>query len=414
MILPGIVKIYLGKKYVSFEWEISPDRREAEVLKKYLTNRTFMKEIRIMNTSEFFQKKWETAVQSIHRQEKKLNKKIAILRIVADGTEQLSIIVSYFMCVYLALSGRISIADFGSVIVIIGQFLQKAAHLTDQMTDIHSEALEIHKAIKYFECEEEARQGKLDSIDEIIVSDVSYVYPEGKKPAVENISITLKQGEILAVVGENGSGKSTLSKLILGLMNPTDGEIRVKDVKMKDVTYDSLYKNFSAVFQDYGCYFMSIANNIMISDSRKSFSEGEVYDLLKKMGITFINDESNITLRTELGVEFGGMDLSGGQWQQLAIARSAYREAQVIVLDEPTSAIDAIKEEELYHTFKKLCSGKIGILITHRLGLCACADKILVLDDGKIAEYGTRDRLIKNNGLYSKLYFSQKQLYENK
>ena len=333
--------------------------------------------------------------EKIFLEERRSNIQITCIRILIDLIEKGTTVGSYVLCVYLALSKKISIADLGAVIVLIGQFLQNFTNFINQINGIHGEALSVHSAMGYFGLLAEKREKTLHSVDTVNFKNVSYAYPEEETSAVKNISITLKKGETIAVVGKNGSGKSTLSKLVLGLINPTNGEIKIGNDPMCDVSYETLYKPATAVFQDYVHYAMSVKDNISISNCESPLKADDACQLLKNLGITFVDENSNITMQTELGVEFGGVDLFGGQWQQLAIARAAYREAKIIVLDEPSSALDPLREAELYDTFKKLCENKIGIIITHRLGMCMFADKVLVLDDGEMVEFGAKEELLK-------------------
>lgn len=414
LLIPGIIKLWLNKKHINLELKLSPARREADAFKEYLTGRTHMKEIQMMNISDFFLEKWDIITNHIFLEERHSNIRITWIHILIDVIERGTTIGSYTLCVYLALSQKISIADFGAVIVLIGQFLQNSTNFMNQINGIHEEALSVQSAIGYFDLLSERREKTILSAGTISLNNVSYAYPEQKKLAVKNISITLKEGETIAVIGKNGSGKSTLSKLILGLINPTNGEIIVGNELMSDINYESLYKHESAVFQDYVNYAISVKDNIEIANGQLSLNSDEAYQLLNDLGITFISENSNITLQTELGVEFGGVDLSGGQWQQLAIARAAYRNANVIILDEPSSALDPLREAELYDTFRKLCQNRIGIIVTHRLGMCSFADKILVMDDGAIIEYGANEELLQKNGVYTRMYCSQQELYAGK
>lgn len=411
LLIPGIVKLGINKKRVNLDLRLSPARREAEVFREYLTGRSHMKDIRLMNVSDFFLEKWETITKHIFEEERRSNMQITWIHILIDIIERGTTIGSYMLCVYLALSKRISIADFGAVIVLIGQFLQNSTNFMNQINGIHGEALSVQSAISYFDLLSEKREETLHSVETINFNNVSYAYPEQEKYAVKDVNITLKQGETVAVIGKNGSGKSTLSKLVLGLINPTVGEINIGNDCMCKINYEELYGPESVVFQDYAHYATTIKDNIAIANGGSPLDSENAYQLLNDLGIKFVNENSNITMQTELGVEFGGVDLSGGQWQQLAIARGAYRNAKVIVLDEPSSALDPLREAELYDTFQKLCQNKIGIIITHRLGMCTFADKILVMDDGEIVEYGTKDELLMKNGIYARMYRSQQQLY---
>jgi ATP-binding cassette subfamily B protein len=365
----------------------------------------------MLNINDFFLKKWEGFSQHIFREERRSNIKITLIRLLLDIIERGVTIGSYAFCVYLVLSKRIGVAEFGAVIVLTGQFVQNSTWFMRMINDLHDGALSVRNAIGYFDLLTENRNKTLGSISSISLNNVSYTYPEAKRRAVKNINITLRNGETLAVVGKNGSGKTTLSKLLLGLINPSQGEVNADGRPMGENSYPSLYSHSSAVFQDYTRYAMSVGDNITIANEKKPLTPDETYQLLSTLGISFISEKSNVNLQTELGVEFGGTDLSGGQWQQLAIVRGAYRDSEVIVLDEPSSALDPLREAELYDTFRGMCRNKIGVIITHRLGMCAFADKILVMDEGVAIEYGTKEELLLNNGLFARMYRSQGELY---
>jgi ATP-binding cassette subfamily B protein len=411
LFIPALVQFSLNKRRVNLDLSLSPARREAGVFKAYLTERAYLKDIRMMHTGDFFLKKWESVTQHIIQEERRSNIKITLVRLLLDVIERGVTISAYALCVYLVLLRKIGVPEFGAVIVLMGQFIDYSTWFMRMINNIHERSLSLGSAIGYFDLPTESRTKTLGSVNAVSLNNVSYTYPEAKKSAVKNINITLKKGETLALVGKNGSGKTTLSKLILGLINPSQGEVNADGRSMREIDYPSLYSPSSAVFQDYVRYAMSVGDNIAIAGGRKPLSPGETYLLLKKMGIGFVNENSEINLQTELGVEFGGVDLSGGQWQQLAIARAAYRDAELVVLDEPSSALDPLREAELYDTFRRLCQNRIGVIITHRLGMCAFADKILVMDEGEAVEYGTREELLLNNGFFARMHRSQGELY---
>jgi ATP-binding cassette subfamily B protein len=412
LLLPGLVKLSLGKAKLLKDLQLSPLRREADVYEGYLTRHEHIKEIRSMEAGEFFINKWRNVTKKIMAEEQRSQLHVSVIHALMDILEKSATIVSYLLCIYLVLNSRISVAEFGAVIVMTGQFLQNYAYLIRNFQDLNEQSLAIHHALEYFNLPVEAREKQFPgSIQLLELNHVAYTYPGAETSAVHDISLSLRPGETVAVIGKNGSGKTTLSKLVMGLIDPTAGEVTVNAVPVKEIGYSSLYRYTTAVFQDYACYNMSLKDNIAIGDSGKESNDAEIVQLLKDNNITFIGQTHGIDLNTELGIEYGGTDLSGGQWQQVAIARAAYKNAKIVVLDEPTSALDPLREAELYETFGTLCKDRIGFLITHRLGLCSFANRILVMDGGTISEMGTHDELIRLDGLYKCMYLEQQKLY---
>lgn len=243
-------------------------------------------------------------------------------------------------------------------------------------------------------------------------SDVSFTYPSAKEPSIEHLNLTIPEKEHLAIVGENGAGKSTLAKLILGLYPPTQGAVTVEDGAVtqpcgaeQGTTQDGCIGR-SAVFQNYMRYQMTLQDNVTISDPKKN---APVKPLLERTGLK----PEAVAQCSELMLsrEFEGIDLSGGLWQQVAIARGQYREHDLIVLDEPTAAIDPVEESAVYEKFLQMVKGKTAVIVTHRLASARLADRILVMEKGRIAETGTHEELLAAGGLYSRMWKAQAENY---
>lgn len=247
---------------------------------------------------------------------------------------------------------------------------------------------------------------------DIELSHVSFAYPGASECAVKDVSFTLKKGETLAVVGENGSGKSTLIRLLSGLYAPTAGQVLHNGVETTKLSASALFAGTSAVFQKYQRYQMSLAENISISRTEKKWDEAVLGDVSQMAGLdvevrTFTNGYD-----TMLSREFDGVDLSGGQWQRVAIARGFFRDHNLIILDEPTAAIDPYEETRIYNRFAQMAKDKSALIVTHRLGSVKLADRILVMKDGQAVQLGTHEELIAEDGEYRRLYEAQEQWYE--
>ena len=237
---------------------------------------------------------------------------------------------------------------------------------------------------------------------------VSFQYPNGPK-VLENISFRLEKGKHYALVGENGSGKSTIIKLLLRLYDVDTGEILLNGKNINSFNTDDLYNTFSTVFQDFGKYYISIRDNV-------TFGEKDSCDKLKKVlqqaKLSNKIDSLPEGMSTKLGEIYeNSMNLSGGEWQRLAFARALYKNAPVILLDEPTSSLDPIAENEMYNQFRMIACDKTALFITHRLASAKMADEIFVINNGQIVERGSHDELLATHGLYEKMFNSQKKWY---
>lgn len=236
------------------------------------------------------------------------------------------------------------------------------------------------------------------------LKDVYFKYPNAKDFAISGINLKINPGEKVAIVGINGSGKSTLSKLLLGEFEPTKGEVLIGGVSSKNLKEPEIYDKRSQVSQFFNRYEMSLKENISF-DKDLIFSESDVKSFVKKKGLD---------LESVLGREFGGVELSGGEWQRIAILRGFNKTSEFITLDEPTSAIDPINEKEIYDFFDDNSNGKTEIIITHRLGAIKYVDRILVMENGKIIEDGDFRELTERQGKFKEIYDSQSELFETK
>lgn len=222
------------------------------------------------------------------------------------------------------------------------------------------------------------------------------------------MNLKINKQSFVVIVGENGSGKTTLGKLLMGLYHPSSGEVLYNGIEEGKVDKKSLYKQFTVVSQKFVKYMLTLEENITISDIYRDKNEDKISLLLKNVNL---DEFANTNLYEELGTEFGGLDLSGGQWQKLAIARAMYRNSRIIFFDEPTSAIDPLTEQLIFNNVLKFAEGKTAIIVSHRVSLCNFATKIIVMKKGKVEAVGTHDELMKSCEYYNKLYTNQSKWY---
>jgi ATP-binding cassette subfamily B protein len=240
---------------------------------------------------------------------------------------------------------------------------------------------------------------------QICFENVSFKYPGTDEYVLKNLSLSFNSNKSIALVGENGAGKSTIMKLLTKLYQPTEGKITVNGVNINDVHYDSLSNILSIVYQDFGKYYMTVAENVSFS---KEFDEQKVTSILKHSMF-----RKNLSLNAQLGkLDESGVDLSGGEWQSLAIARALHSDARIICLDEPTASLDPIVESHIYQSFSEVIGSRGSIMISHRLASAIMCEEIIVIDEGSVVEKGSHQQLLDAKGLYQKMFDVQSSWYK--
>ena len=246
----------------------------------------------------------------------------------------------------------------------------------------------------------------------IELRNVSFTYPNTDRKILDGISLNIYPGETVAIVGKNGAGKTTLVKLITRMYDPSDGDIHLDNVPIHHYDLDDLRSQMSVVDQGFLKYQLSAQENIGLGNVDRLSELGDIKAAAEKAGADFISQLPN-GYETVLSRQFeDGTELSGGQWQKIALARALIRNAQLLILDEPTAALDVRSEHDIYTRFQELTKEKTTVLISHRMSTVRMAERILVLDDGKVIEEGTHEELMKDNGLYARLYTLQAEHYD--
>jgi ATP-binding cassette subfamily B protein len=244
------------------------------------------------------------------------------------------------------------------------------------------------------------------------VDDVSFTYPEAAFPAVDGVSLEIRRGEVIALVGENGSGKTTLAKMLAGLYRPERGRIRWDDTDLAEVDADELRRSVAVIFQDFERYLLPARENVGLGRHERVDDFDDIVEAARRADADDFLASLPEGYETMLGREFaGGYDLSVGQWQRIALARAFFRDAPFVILDEPTAALDARAESRLFERLRELLEGRSVVLISHRFSSVRSADRIYVLHEGRVIEQGSHSELMAEDGLYAELFGLQARAY---
>ena len=312
-------------------------------------------------------------------------------------------------------SVRIGALEVGVLLMfvsVIGYISTSMARVVEDSSLLYDSLLWIEKYFKFLKYQDNFENGTQNfpnDFENLNVKNLAFTYPFSDAEVLHNVSFSVKSGEKIAVVGENGSGKSTLVKLLMRFYDPTNGKISVDNYDLKNINIFDLHKNLSATFQDFSRFKLTLKENVITG---YSFNKDRVNNVLKAAGLGDLLVNDHLNLNTILAKDFeNGTDLSGGQWQKVALARDLYADSKIEFLDEPTAALDAKSESEIYQRFLKENDKKTIFFVTHRLSAVRFADKVLFLDGGKVSGFDTHTNLLHTNPKYKEMYDLQKDAY---
>ncbi len=418
--IPGLL---MKVKYARllFEWHLRATHalRKSTYYSEVLTKDIYSKEIRVFGLGETFRKTYRDVCDKLRHARLRL----AISHIPSESAAEMGTILALFgSFAYIAYKAIIGSIKLGSLFMLFQAFQRGQNSLQQALTalsELYEDNLFLSSLDEFLKLPALVKEpGKPLAMPRPIksgveFSDVAFIYPKSDRFALKDINLSIKPGEIIALVGENGSGKSTLVKLLCRLYDPTDGSIRADGIDVRDISTADLRQEIGVIFQDYARYNATAGENIWFGDVSKDMDLEKITAAARHSGADIAIESLKEKYNTILGKAFqDGEELSLGQWQKLALARAFLRDAQIIVLDEPTSAMDPNAEYEFFENFRRLAQGKSAIIISHRFSTVKMADCIYVMHRGRIIESGSHDQLMSLGNMYASMFEKQAQYYK--
>lgn len=417
--IPGfIVGLYYGnRRFVLFN-DRAPDGRRAEYLGNVLATDTYAKELRVWGITEHIMREIRALRGRFRHENIDISRRQSIGGLAGAVLSALGYYGAYLTVILGVVAGRLTLGDLS---MYAGAFSQAQALFERALTalvnvyqtQLFAENLSIFMALESEVVAPENPQPVPDLHEQITFENVSFTYPETDRVVLKNVSFTIKKGECVALVGSNGAGKTTLIKLLLRLYNVDSGAITADGVDLAMVDPWEWRKKTGVIFQDYARYQLTAQENVGFGCIEALDDLVAIREAAKKGGIDHILNELPQGYDTILGRQFAdGSELSLGQWQRVALARALLRDAPLLIMDEPTAAMDAQAEYELYQQLQQLAKGRMSLIISHRFSTVRMADRILVMEHGEIIEEGNHDTLMALNGRYSELFRRQAESYQ--
>ena len=419
----GVLPSFLGETHYAFlgyakNFRQTPVKRQMDYLRQVAGSREGAKEVKLFGLSKYFTERFQELAGQIYREDVTLSRSKLIVGGLLGIIGTLGYYGAYVYVIWRTLHGQYDIGRFTLLTTSIQQASSNLQMVFSTASGIADQALFLTDLIAFFDMKPtvDANPGGFEAPRPISrgfeFRNVSFTYPGTNRTVLKNFTFHLKPGERVALIGENGQGKTTVVKLITRLYDPTEGQILLDGKDLREYSLEDLHREIGVIFQDFMRYEMTARENIAVGRIEWTHEQKEIeFAAHKSLADTVVQKLEHGYDQT-LGRRFeGGVELSGGEWQKIALARAYLRDAQLLILDEPTAALDAKSELEVFERFAELTRGKMALLISHRFSTVRMADRIVVLSGGRLAEEGDHQQLMAAGGLYAEMFEMQAASY---
>jgi ATP-binding cassette subfamily B protein len=419
----GVLPSFLGETHYAFlgyakNFRQTPAKRQMDYLRQVAGSREGAKEVKLFGLSGFFSERFQVLANQIYREDVALSRSKLIVGGLLGIIGTLGYYSAYIFVIVKTVRGGYDIGQFTFLTTAIQQASSNLQQVFSTASGIADQALFLTDLVAFFEMKPtvfskpKALPAPRPIKKGFEFRNVSFTYPGTQRTVLRDFTFTLAPGERVALIGENGQGKTTIVKLITRLYDPTEGQILLDGVDLRDYSVEDLHREIGVIFQDFMRYEMSALDNISVGSVDKAGRMDEIESAAHKSLADTVVKKLEHGYDQILGRRFeGGVELSGGEWQKMALARAYLREAQLLILDEPTAALDARSELEVFERFAELTQGKMALLISHRFSTVRIADRIVVLSQGRLIEEGNHQTLMGTGGLYSQMFEMQAASY---
>jgi ATP-binding cassette subfamily B protein len=423
LLIAGIIPAFLGESHFAFltyakNFRQTPRRRQMDYLRQVGGSKEAAKELKLFNLSGYLTDRFTALSQSIFEENVALNRRRLFWGGLLAILGQLGYYGAYAYSIYSTIQGRYSIGDLTLIMTAIMQAMGNIQQAFSTASGVADQALFLTDLIAFFEMKPsvESKENGVKTPRPIKrgfeFRNVSFAYPGAARRILSDFNFTLDPGERVALIGENGQGKTTVVKLITRLYDPTEGQILLDGVDLREYDLADLHAEIGVIFQDFMRYEMTARENIAVGRIEVPHAPEEIEYAAEKSLADGVIAKLHGGYDQMLGRRFeGGVDLSGGEWQKLALARAYLRDAQLLILDEPTAALDARSELQVFERFAELTEGKMALLISHRFSTVRMADRIVVLEGGRLVEEGNHAQLMALGGRYATMFEMQAASY---
>jgi ATP-binding cassette subfamily B protein len=412
--IPGIwLRLYYADILYNFQRQQTPEARKSAYFNWLLTGDRPSRELRLFGLGNYFISLFRKSFLKQKEEEINILRRRTLIEFISNFFKASALLISLLFIAHQTISGKLSLGQMAMFLLAFRQGMIYIKDLFSSIAGLYEDSLFIGDTFEFLNLKENITAVEPTIVPhplkkKIVVDNLSFSYPGNNFKTISNVSFEIKKGEIIALVGPNGAGKSTLVRLLSRLYDCDSGKIKYDDTDIRNIDPEEYRKHFSVVFQDFMLYNLTAGENIRMGNIDEKNPESRIKVSAETTGINDLIDNLKNGYETVIGNLFDdSRELSWGEWQKIALARALFRDAPVLILDEPSSALDADTEYEIFSRFREIVKGRTSILISHRFTNVSLADRIIVLSKGEVAETGTHDELMKKGGIYYTMFTKQ-------